>query len=200
MASCTQKQSVRIHALFGDLGWNEFVYRSWLDAYYGVKSSSDLTEEQAAGLIKELRIILNNQRRVSQADGNGERMITEKQAIYLKTLWLDVDYSSGDSGDKHLSVFLERRFRVKKVSDLTCRQAIACIAMVKSMICQSEKRLGKTTVLKRRSRCRYCGQEIMWVELSDGRRMPFDFVNDKATDFHECDAYKRYAVGGRGDR
>lgn len=202
MAGCTQKQNVRIHALFCDLGWNEFVYRSWLDAYYGVRSSSELTEEQAAGLIKELGVILANQRKNKREENEqGERMITERQATYLKTLWLDVDYSRGDCGDKHLSVFLEKRFRVKKVGELTCRQAIACIAMVKSMICQAEKRAGKTTVLNRKSRCRYCGEEIMWVELSDGRRMPFDFDSkDKATDFHECDAYKRHAAGSRGDR
>lgn len=187
-AVCTSKQKGRIHALFGELGWNEFVYRNWLKAYYEAESTSELTTVQASALIKDLQGVLGNQKRNREAEATGrEKMITDKQATYLKTLWLEVDYSEGDSGDKHLSVFLEKRFRVKKAGDLTCRQAIACIAMVKAMICQAEKRAGKTTVLGKKSRCRYCGGLVMWVQLEDGRRMPFDFdENDKATRFHEC--------------
>ncbi|MDR1756070.1 MAG: DUF1018 domain-containing protein [Culturomica sp.] len=184
--ACTQKQNGRIHALFSDLGWNEFVYGSWLKAYYHVECPGDLTGGEASRLIRELSEILKNQRRNQEA-GDGERMITSKQETYLKTLWLGVDYSKGDSGDKHLSQFLLKRFRVRKAGDLTCRQAIACIAMIKSMIAQAEKRAGRTTVLDKKSRCRYCDALIMWVQLQDGRRMAFDFDDqNQATNFHEC--------------
>lgn len=193
---CTPKQDACIHELISELGWNEFIFWCWQKAYYNVDGTSDLSADQAMLLIKDLRRILVDQNRNKAAAEDGKKMITQKQAMYLKTLWLDVDYSRGDNGDKHLSAFLEKRFHVRKVNDLTCKQAIACIYMIKRLVAQDQKRSGKTTVLEKKSKCRYCGNPIMWVQLTDGRRVPFDFdENNKATDFHECQVYKGHAAG-----
>lgn len=190
METCTENQSRYVRRLVSELGWTDFVYRNWLDAYYKVGDCRELNKEKASSLIMDLEGILNNQRTPT-----GEKMITKKQANYLKLLWLDVDYSKGDSGDKHLSAFLEKQFGVKSVYDLSCKDAISCIRMVKALIEQAKVRAGETTVLSRKGVCKYCHQPIMWVQLEDGRRVPFDFdSNDKATDFHECTAYKRYAA------
>ena len=192
MEAITKRQGNFINKLVHDLGWTDFVYKNWLDAYYHVSDAQSLDKEKASNLIKDLEGILENQR----TNSDGEKAITKKQANYLKLLWLDVDYSAGNSGNKHLSVFLEKQYGVKTVYDLTRKQAISCISTVQELIKQAKKREGKTTVLDRKGICKYCHQPIMWVQLEDGRRVPFDFDNnDKATDFHECESYKRYAAG-----
>lgn len=193
MKKCTSKQLEIIYTLFRELGWNDFIYGCWLKSYYQVNRAEDLAASQAVILIKSLQNIQADQKRNREG---GVTMISTRQSTYLKSLWLDVDYSAGDSGDKHLSAFLDKRFKVKKVCDLTCKQAIACIYMIKRLISQSQVRKGKTTILNKKSHCRYCGKLILWVQLADGRRMPFDFDgNDKATDFHECDKInKGYAA------
>lgn len=190
METITEKQSNCIHTLLKQLGWTDYIYRSWLAAYYKVNSSSELEVDKASALIADLKMLLEQQ----EADRK-PKPASFKQVAKIKYMWLDVDYSKGECGDKHLSVFLEKRFHVKKTEELTCKQADTCIRTIKAMQEQAKKREGQTTILHRRTVCKYCGLPIMWVQLADGRRMPFDFdSNDKATDFHGC-TDKGYGTG-----
>lgn len=192
MEKITPVQNYAIYFLFAELGWNEVVQKCWLKAKFNVDRTEDLTTDQAVVLINSL---WKEQDAIKRNREGGSQMISAKQITYLKSLWLDVDYSAGDCGNKHLSAFLDKRFKVKKVEELTCKQAIACIYMIKQLLSQSLAREGKTTVLNKKSHCRYCGRLVMWVELADGRRMPFDFDdNNKATDFHECNKDKGHAA------
>lgn len=181
METLTKAQQNKIHTLIGRLGWTDFVYRNWLDAYYKVTTSTSLDKDRASTLISDLAGILQNQKETKKAN-----KITKKQSGMILWLWQDVDYSKGECGNKHLVSFLEKRFSVSSLYDLTKFQANLCIRAIQAIQEQAKKREGKTTVL-RRSKCKYCGKQILWVQLEDKRRVPFDFdSNNKATDFHEC--------------
>lgn len=190
-AISTAKQRKCLCVLIRKLGWTDYIIENWFKGYYGTESPDNLDIEQASNAIQDLSGMLEN-----QMPPGHPRKATNKQVCLIKYLWLDVDYSRGENGDKHLSAFLEKRFGVKTVYDLTCKQATVVIGMINRMIRQAKERESKTTVLKKKGKCKYCGQKIMWVQIEDGRRMPFDFDNnDKATDFHECIAIKGHAAG-----
>lgn len=50
----TRKQSITVHVLLRELGWNDDEYRRFLAGTFGVASSNDLTEAGAAALIETL--------------------------------------------------------------------------------------------------------------------------------------------------
>lgn len=173
----TQNQVKYLHGLYRTLCWDEEMYRSMLAHNYGVNSTSDLTKKQANNFIVTLNNILK------QLDDR----ITDKQVYLVRQLWKVIDYSEGREGDIHLNAFILKRFKKVSVTVLTKQEGIKLIKQIGQMTKQAEERKGKTTVLKKRTRCTHCNSWIMWVELSDRRREAFDCDDDgKATDFHKC--------------
>ena len=171
------KQVKYIHVLYRQLHWHEDIYREHLYRNYGVDSTKDLTLNQAAAWITLLKEILKEM----------NPMVTDKQAWLIRDLWKQIDYSGGKEGDLHLNNFLTKYYKKNEVEELTKREAIKLIKQIKQMIKQAKEREGKTTVLKRRTRCTRCGEWIMWVQLKDGRREAFDCdENHNATNFHNC--------------
>ncbi|MDR0510901.1 MAG: regulatory protein GemA [Rikenellaceae bacterium] len=109
MATISNQQKRQIHALVSALGWSDTFYRSFLHAFCGANSCTELTEEQASALIAELL----------DAQDDCSPKATAKQVSYIKYLWLSVDYDQGNYGDKHLASFLARRFNVDRPEKLT---------------------------------------------------------------------------------
>ena len=173
----THNQVKFLHGLYRQLGWDEEMYRSMLAHNYGVNSTVDLTKGQAFKWIATLTNIIN------QFDDR----ITDKQVYLIRQLWKVIDYSEGREGDVHLNAFILNRFKKISVTVLTKQEGIKLIKQIGQMTKQAEERKGKTTVLKKKTHCKYCNALIMWVELSDRRREAFDCDEDgKATDFHKC--------------
>lgn len=187
----TPGQTQYLHGLYRALGWDEDTYRSMLNYNFGVNSTSDLKKYQAITWISVL------QATVKAIDNTA----TEKQVWMARQLWLEIDYSEGKEGDKHLNAFIKKYYHKNRLEELTKQECIKFVKQVKTMIGQAKERAGKTTVLRRRSKCVKCGAWIMWVELKDGRRVAFDCKaspnpseggeeegNAKyvATNFHEC--------------
>lgn len=166
-----------LHVLYRTVGWDEAMYREMLQANYAVRSTTDLTFEEASRFISLLHQVVKVM----------DNRITEKQVHLVRKLWAAIDYSGGKEGDAHLNAFVARYYKVARVQGLTRQDGIKLIKQIKQMTKQAEARKGQTTVLKRRTRCTHCGQWIMWVELKDGRREAFDCDDDRnPTNFHEC--------------
>ncbi len=176
----TKPQIGYLHGLYSAMGWDEEQYRFVLSDY-GVSSTKDLSSSQAHHLIQFLSAIVEGEQSVKA---------THKQCAYIRGLWAEIDYSKGENGEVHLNAFLLKRFGKNSVEELTRHEAIKMVKMVKKMTKQAKARAGKTTVLKKTNWCKYCGSEIMWVQLKSGERVPFDFViaNGQltATKFHNC--------------
>jgi hypothetical protein len=173
----TLPQVKYLHGLYRQLNWDEEMYRSMLHHNYGVKSTSDLTKGQA------FNFIINLQKIVKQLDDR----VSDKQVYLIRQLWKVIDYSDGKEGDVHLNVFLKKYYHKSTLPALTKQEGIKLIKQIGQMTKQAEARKGKTTVLKKRTHCTFCGELIMWVELSDRRREAFNCDQDgKATDFHKC--------------
>ncbi len=178
----TKGQVGYLHGLYSALGWDEEQYRFVLENDYNVKHTNELGYYEAKELIGLLKAIVS-----------GEQVVraTPKQCTYIRALWLPIDYSKGAHADLHLNAFIRRRFKKETVEDLTKHEAIRLIKMIGAMTKQAAERAGKTTVLKVTKPCHYCGQDIMWVQLASGERVPFDYQAGTgaeliATKFHEC--------------
>jgi hypothetical protein len=173
----SEKQVKYLHVLYLKLNWDEDMYRSMLLHNYQVASTSDLNKAQAFSFITKLHIILE------QFDDR----ITDKQVYLVRQLWKVIDYSEGREGDVHLNAFILKRFKKVSVTVLTKQEGIKLIKQIGQMTKQAEERRGKTTVLRRKTKCVHCGKLIMWVQLKDGRREAFDCdENNNPTDFHKC--------------
>ncbi len=190
----TEKQVQYLHFLYRKLNWDEEMYRSMLQHNYGVDSTKDLTKLQAVAWINKLTSL------VEQLNDH----ITPKQMHLIRELWMVIDYAKGAEGDVYLNKFINKYYRKGILADLTKREAISLIKQIGQMTKQAEERRGKTTVLKRRTRCANCGKLIMWVQLKDERREAFDCapsastasrsangansgtIEYVATDFHKC--------------
>lgn len=156
----TNEQKKQIHRLTSTLGFSDQAYRYYLESRYAVRSCLDLTHEQAEEVIYELK--------AEVAEQEKEKMITDKQVGYIKFLWLSVDYDQGNCGDKHLSSFLERKYKVRRPEELTKRQALGCISAIKRMQANLEKKVGSTSVSAIITADGKGG--TMWVQLPNGQR------------------------------
>ena len=184
----TEKQVKDLHILYRKLYWGEETYRSMLNHNYGVDSTTDLTKAQAFAWISKLTKI------IEQLDDR----ITDKQVYLVRELWNVIDYAKGKEGNVHLNVFLKKYYNKPVLALLTKQEGIKLIKQIGQMTKQAEERKGKTTVLRRRTKCVHCGKLIMWVQLKDGRREAFDCapstssggdsnkIEYVATDFHKC--------------
>ena len=56
----TNKQIKAIHAVINELGWSELNYRDTLELFFKVRTSKDLTEQQASILIETLNKVKEN--------------------------------------------------------------------------------------------------------------------------------------------
>lgn len=153
----TNGQKKIIHTLIGALGWSDKSYRDFLRRFCGVRSCVGLSYEQAENVIKELQ----------EFQTECSPMITDKQIGYIKFLWLSVDYDQGNAGDKHLSRFLEKRYGVQRVEDLTKRQALGCISAIKRMQVNKRDRIGTLSVSAVVSPE---GRGTAWVQMPTGER------------------------------
>lgn len=116
------KQLQRIHVLVKQLGWSDDIYRSALDGFCGVDSAKKLTQKQAAEFIAHLTELLSPHR------------ASTRQVWKIRTLWAMIDYSKMQEGDKHLTEFLNSRFKVVKPEWLTPIQAWNCIQVIERMV------------------------------------------------------------------
>ena len=121
----TCKQIKQLHTLAGKVLPSDDIYRDWLFCNFEVKSCKLLTMSEAEIAISLLENINNE----VQAAG----MISPKQIRYIKSLWIDIDISQCENGDKHLKGFLRNKFGVERLEDLTRRQASGCIKAVLNM-------------------------------------------------------------------
>lgn len=121
----TERQVRQLRTLASKVLLTEDIYRDWLWCNFQVKSCKLLTISEAETAISLLQNINNE----TQAD----YMITPKQIRYIKSLWIDIDISQCEAGDKHLRGFLRNRFRVDRLEDLTRKQAHGVIAAVLRM-------------------------------------------------------------------
>lgn len=161
----TNEQKKTIHTLVGVLGWSDQLYRDFLRRFAGVNSCTELSAQQAAGMIAELEVF-----KIECSP-----MITAKQVSYIKYLWLSVDYDQGNCGDKHLSSFLERRYGVNLPEELTKRQAFGCISAIKRMQANRKKQAGGTSVS---AVITPDGEGAMWVQLPNGQRYACPIRNE----------------------
>lgn len=173
----SEKQVKYLHILYRKLNWDEEMYRSMLHHNYGVDSTTDLTKAQAFAWITKLTII------VEQLDDR----INQKQMYLIRQLWKVIDYANGEEGDVYLNKYIVKFYRKPSLADLTKQEAIRLVKQIGQMTKQAEERKGKTTVLRRRTKCVHCGKLIMWVQLKDERREAFDCdTTNNPTDFHKC--------------
>ena len=173
----SEAQVKYLHVLYRKLNWDEEMYRSMLMHNFRVASTTELTKDQAIGFITSLHKILEqfNDR------------VSSKQLFLIRKVWVPIDYSHGEDGDVHLLAFVKKFFKKDKLEDLTKKEGITLIKQIGQMTKQAEERKGKTTVLRRKTKCVHCGQLIMWVQLKDERREAFDCdENNNPTDFHKC--------------
>jgi hypothetical protein len=173
----TPGQVKYLHVLYRKLYWDEETYRSMLNNNYGVDSTSDLTKAQAFNWIAKLTKV------IAQFDDR----VTDKQIYLIRDLWKVIDYAKGEEGDVYLNKFIVKFYRKPSLIDLTKQEAIRLVKQIGQMTKQAEERKGKTTVLRRRTKCVHCGKLIMWVQLKDERREAFDCDEaNNPTDFHKC--------------
>jgi hypothetical protein len=188
----TPEQVKHLHMLYRSLSWTEDIYRDVLKQNFGVRSTSDLTKKQAIVFISRLLVVIEQTAPV-------QPLATAKQQWLVRNMWTKIDYSGGEEGDIHLNRFLEKYYHKTELKQITKQECIKLIRQIKAMTKQAEARKGKTVVLKKTTPCIYCGQEIMWVQLKDGRRVAFDIAPPSppvggepgtatliAADFHNC--------------
>ena len=173
----TEKQVKLLHILYQKLSWDEETYRSMLYHNFGITSHSELTKANAFKWISKLTIVI----------GQFDDRINQKQMYLIRELWKVIDYAKGEEGDVYLNKLIVKFYRKPSLADLTKQEAIRLVKQIGQMTKQAEERKGKTTVLRRRTKCVHCGQLIMWVQLKDERREAFDCdANNNPTDFHKC--------------
>lgn len=184
----TEKQASYIKFLLKELDWDADLVAAWLN-HHKADEISGLSKREAIKGISDLLYYLE-----LLHSGAWDGMATGSQVSTIYAKWRAIDVDKGTIN--HLSEFLTKRWKVATPEELTCQQADKCIKAIAGMKAQNDRRAGKTTVLKRKTCCKYCGQKVMWVELKDGRRMAFDFNNrNEATGFHEC---KNRTIPGYG--
>lgn len=166
----TNSQKKRIHALISELGWSRAEYVKWLEHRFGVNTCISLQIATAGQAIKELEEILEANR--------AEFRATEKQINYIKYLWIGVDYAACTEGDKLLNTFLQRRYQVDNVEELTRSQASGAISAIKRMQANKAKNRGKVTI-GRASIDSATGKTRAWATLEDGNRIPINLNCDK---------------------
>lgn len=173
----TEAQVKYLHVLYRKLNWDKEMYRSMLLYKYQITSTTELSKDQAIDFITKLQTILEQM----------DERVSSKQLFLIRKLWTPIDYSHGEDGDVHLLAFVKKFFRKNKLEDLTKKEGITLIKQIGQMTKQAEERKGKTTVLRRKTKCVHCNQLIMWVQLKDERREAFDCdENNNPTDFHKC--------------
>lgn len=166
----TNNQKGRIHALIAELGWSRTEYITWLKSRFGVDSCVLLQIATATQAIDELEDILEANR--------AEFRATEKQISYIKYLWIGVDYAACTEGDKLLNTFLQRRYRVDTVEELTRSQASGVISAIKRMQANKEKSKGKVAI-GRSSIDPATGKARAWITLEDGSRILVDLNSNQ---------------------
>lgn len=165
----TNSQKGRIHKLTAELGWSRETYVRWLEGRFGVKSSLELESDTAREAIRELTEMVEALREESKA--------TTAQISYIKYLWIGVDYAACNQGDKLLNSFLQRKYGVEHVEELTRGQASGAIAAIKRMQFNLQKRKGGISV-GRLMVDPVTGNGCAWVTLEDGSRALMQF-NDE---------------------
>lgn len=121
----TKQQVVQLRTLASKVLLNTDIYRDWLRSNFEVESCKLLTMSEADTAIQLLQNLDNETR--------ADYMITPKQIRYIKSLWIDIDISQCEAGDKHLRGFLRNRFGADRLEDLTRKQAHGAIAAVLRM-------------------------------------------------------------------
>ena len=161
----TNRQKAEIHKLISELGWSRADYVKWLEHRFGVNTCVSLQIATAAQAIKELEEILEANR--------AEFRATEKQIRYIKYLWIGVDYAACTEGDKLLNNFLNRRYKVNAIEDLSRKQASGVISAIKRMQANKEKNKGKVSI-GRAEIDPATGKARAWATLEDGSRVPVE--------------------------
>ena len=120
----TKKQIKEIHTLKGILRWDNDTYRYFLEGF-GAESCTELSERKASEVIRLMHSLVE--------EAESDRKATPKQVSYIRYLWLGVDFSAGEEGDRLLSNFLKKKYKASKPEELTRPQAQGAIAAIKRM-------------------------------------------------------------------
>lgn len=131
MKKITDKQIRLVRILFKKLGWNEDDRTDFLRVFCKLTDCKPATLEtlsiaQGSKMIQDLTALWNELH-------NRPQMATPGQVKYILEHWKCIDHDAMACGDKHLHAFLERKFGVTSVYDLTKRQASGAIAAIRNM-------------------------------------------------------------------
>lgn len=174
--SISRKQLAYIHILAKQLSWDRDFLHEMLEEVCGVDSLKLLSLEQTQQFIKYLKACIGD---------TGK--LTDKQAWKIKDVWKVLDYSQMQEGDIHLKSFLQKRFRVNDLYELSKQQAWSCINALEKMKVQKQKRQGEVSLMKKLKPCVYCGTPIQWIEGTKGKRTPYEVGEAKTlTKLHIC--------------
>ncbi len=144
MAAITKGQIKIIHVLKKAIGMEDEVYRGGLYVAFGVRSSKDLTVEQAAGVIQNLQARAG-QAGISQIrtidSSRREGFATEAQLLYINGLWNKVSRApEGKARDAAFRSFLLRVAQVSDMRFLTVGAAAKVINALKNMQARKTER------------------------------------------------------------
>lgn len=120
----TKKQIKEIHILKSILRWDDETYRYFLEGF-GAESCTELSQQKASEVIRLMHSLAE--------EVESDRKATPKQASFIRYLWLEVDFSGGEEGDRLLSNFLKKRYKVSRPEELSRAQAQGAIAAIKRM-------------------------------------------------------------------
>lgn len=131
MKKITEKQIRLVRILFKKLGWSEDDRADFLRIFCKLTDCKHETLEtlsivQWSKMIQDLNALWNEQQNRSQT-------ATPGQVKYILEHWKQIDYDVMAYGNKHLHAFLERKFGVTSVYDLTKRQASGAIVAIRNM-------------------------------------------------------------------
>lgn len=166
----TNRQKGFIHALIAELGWARQEYVKWLQHRFRVDSCTSLEVNTANRAIDELTELVEANR--------AEFRATEAQIRFIKYLWLGVDYAACTEGDKLLNIFLQRKYNIKNVEELSRKQASGAISAIKRMQVNLQRKRGEVSV-GRASIDTDTGKASAWVTMEDGSRMLLELSSNQ---------------------
>ncbi len=144
MKQITPQQIKLIHTLVSRLGMDDEAYRDMLEANFGVRSSKELAEPEAALLINtlqakavEMGVWKRNRKKYDHLAGRPGPYATPAQLRLLEAEWRKV--SRARDPQKALQKFLQNKFGIGRLEWLDRKTAAKAIYVIKQMQTQNKK-------------------------------------------------------------